>query len=69
MYDKMNEYIESIFNIFKIIKEKARLNNDKKMQMISLMIYNYVRKMLKEHKLEIETTHEIESINLIPFFE
>lgn len=68
-YDKMNEYVESIFNIFKIIKIKAQKNDDKKMKMISLMIYKYVINMAKEHEIKLANTPEIDSINLIPFFE
>lgn len=68
-YDKINEYVESIFNIFKIIKTKAQKNDDKKMKMISLMIYKYVINMAKEHEIKLANTPEIDSINLIPFFE
>jgi len=68
-YDKINEYVESIFNIFKIVKTKAQQNDDKKMKMISLLIYKYAIKMAKDHNVKIKNTPEIDSINLIPFFE
>ena len=68
-YDKINEYVESIFNIFKIVKAKAQQNDDKKMKMISLLIYKYAIKMAKDNNVKIKNTLEIDSINLIPFFE
>jgi hypothetical protein len=68
-YDKINEYVESIFNIFKIVKAKAQQNDDKKMKMISLLIYKYAIKMAKDHNVKIKNTLEIDSIDLIPLFE
>lgn len=69
VYDKMNDYIETIFTIFKKFNLKATNQNDKKMKMIALMIYNYVLKLSKDNKLELKNIVESETINLIPFFE
>lgn len=68
-YDKMNDYIESMFNVFNLVNKKAEKQQDKRMKMISLVIYNYVRFMAKEYDVDLKTIIEPESINLIPVFE
>ena len=68
-YDKMNDYIESMFNVFNLVNKKAEKQQDKRMKMISLVIYNYVRFMAKEYDVDLKTVVEPESINLIPVFE
>ena len=69
VYDKMNEYIESIFTVFRMVNSKADYQNDKKMKIISLVIYNYVLKMSKDFNVDLKSISQKESINLIPFFE
>lgn len=69
VYDKMNDYIESIFTVFKTVNQKAEQKNDKKMKYIALLIYNYVLKTSKDIGVDLKTIKEAESINLIPFFE
>ena len=69
-FDKMPEFIESIFNVFKMVTKKADTQRDKRLKMISLVIFNYVRKMAKDYNVNLkELTEEEESINLIPVFE
>ncbi len=68
-YDKMNDYIESIFNVFHLVNNKAEKQQDKRLKMISLVIYNYVRNMAKEYNIDLKTIVQPESINLIPIFE
>lgn len=68
-YDKMNDYIESLFTIFIMVNKKAQQKKDKKMKFIALMIYNYVLKTSKDNGIDLKTLKESESINLIPFFE
>jgi len=68
-YDKMNDYIETIFTVFKMVHKKAEQQKDKKMKYISLMIYNYVLKTSKDNGIFLNTLKETEVINLIPFFE
>jgi len=65
----MNEYIESIFTVFKMVNEKSDYQKDKKMKIISMVIYNYVLKMSKDYNLDLKSISQKESINLIPFFE
>jgi hypothetical protein len=68
-YDKMSDYIGSIFNVFQLVNRKAENQQDKRMKMIALMIYNYVRKMAKDNEIDLKTISEPDTINLIPIFE
>jgi DNA phosphorothioation-dependent restriction protein DptG len=69
VYDKMKEYIETIFIVFKTVNTKANYKKDKKMKMIALMIFNYVLKLAKDNNIDLNQFTEEENINLIPFFE
>jgi hypothetical protein len=68
-YDKMQDYIESVFNVFQMVNRKAERQQDKRLKMIGLTIYNYVRYMSKEYEVDLKEIVEPESINLIPIFE
>ena len=68
VYDKMPDYIESLYNVFQSVKSKTK-SNDQRLQMISLIIFNYVRQLAKEYGIDLKTFVEPESINLIPVFE
>ena len=68
-YDKMDEYIRSVFNVFQMVNRKAEQQQDKRFKMIGLTIYNYVRYMSKEYNIELKDIVEPDSINLIPIFE
>jgi hypothetical protein len=68
-YDKMDDYITSIFNVFQMVNRKAEEQKDKRLKMIGLTIYNYVRYMAKEYDVDLKDIREPEKINLIPVFE
>lgn len=68
-YDNMNEYVSSVFNVFQMVNRKADQQQDKKLKMIGLIIYNYSRYMAKEYNVNLKDLVEPESINLIPIFE
>lgn len=68
-YDKMSEYISSVFNVFRMINKKAEKQRDKRLQMISLVVYNYVRQLANEHKVNLVNVVETHELNLIPIFE
>jgi len=68
-YDKMPEFIESVFNVFQLVNGKATKQNDKRFKLIALSIYNYVRNLAKEHNTTLNNIKETDSINLIPIFE
>jgi hypothetical protein len=69
VYDKMNDFIESIFTVFKMVNIDANSKKNKKMMAISLIIYNYVLKLSKTYNVDLKNIPQKESINLIPFFE
>ena len=68
-YDKMEDYILSVFNVFQLVNRKAEQQQDRKMKMIALVIFNYVRYMAKENNVDLNSVKEQHSINLIPIFE
>lgn len=68
-YDKMNDYIESIFNVFKMVSETASEKKDRRFQIISLVIFNYVRKMAKDFNIDLNKVVKQKPINLMPIFE
>lgn len=69
VYDKMPDYIASIYNVFQLINYKAEKQSDKRMKMVSLMVFNYVRKLAKDYNINLRELVEPEAINLIPVFE
>jgi len=69
IYDKMTDYIASIYSVFQLINNKAEAQSDKRMKMISLVVFNYVRKLAKDHNVNLRELAEPETINLIPVFE
>lgn len=68
-YDKMNDYISSVFNVFKMVNRKAEQQNDKRLKIICLVIYNYARYMANEYEIDLKSISEENHINLIPIFE
>jgi len=69
VYDKMNDYITTIFHVFNSINGKADLNRDKRLKCITFLILGYVTNLAKEYKVDLLQIQETESINMIPFFE
>ena len=68
-YDKMSDYVASLFSVFKLVNKKGVDQKDKRLQMIALTIYNYTRYMANENNVDLSTLTEPEMINLIPIFE
>lgn len=68
-YDKMSDYVVSLFSVFKLVNKKGVDQKDKRLQMIALTIYNYTRYMANENNVDLSTLSEPEMINLIPIFE
>ena len=68
-YDKMPDYIKSVFHVFTIVNGKLQKQNDNRLKMISLIIYNYVRYMAKEFNVDLKDLQTTETPNLIPIFE
>ena len=68
-YDKMKEYIESVFTVFTMVNKKGEQQTSKKLKLIALLIYNYVLKLSKDYSIDLKNVKEPEVINLIPIFE
>jgi hypothetical protein len=68
-YDRMPDFVESVFNVFQLTNRKAEKQGDKRLKMIALTIYNYVRKLAKDNTVDLSVFVEPRSINLIPIFE
>ena len=79
----MNEYVETIFHVYVMVfkmTQKANTNNAK-LKSISIIIYNYVRKLAKDNCVDLLQIDLInpnitpaerspqKDINLVPFFE
>ncbi len=69
IYDRMPDYIASIYNVFQLINSKAERQSDKRMKMVALMVFNYVRKLAKDYDINLRDMVEPAAINLIPVFE
>ena len=75
VYDKMNEYIETIFQVYiKVVKMTNNSKNKRdydKLKCISMLIYKYVIKLAKDNEFNITKDNENSNtnINLVPFFE
>jgi hypothetical protein len=69
VYDRMSDYIESLFNVFQLVNKKAESQGDRRLKMICLVIFNYIRKMAKDFDVDLSNIAQPESINLIPVFE
>jgi hypothetical protein len=68
-YEKMDEYIEAIFDIFKTINKTAKKKSDTKLGLISLVIYNYTKKLAEINKINLNYDKDVDKINLVPVFE
>ena len=83
-YDRMNEYIDTIFKVYIMVVQMTPENNNKnpnknndKLKCIALVIYNYLIKLVKDTKYDLaklkstSTDNECDktNINLVPFFE
>jgi hypothetical protein len=68
-YDKMPDFIETIFNVFNNVNYQATTKNDTRLKFIALLIMNYLNKMAKENEVDLKQLPEPTHINLIPFFE
>ena len=68
-YDKMNDFIETIYHVFNNVNTKADFKKDKRQKYIAVLILGYVSKLAKLHNIDLKQVQNISSINLIPFFE
>ena len=67
-YDKMEDFIKTIYNVFSSVNVKADTKREKRLKYIAVLILGYVTKLAKEHAVNLKEIEEPDSINLIPFF-
>ena len=72
VYDKMNEYIEVLIHVFKMVKRMS-VEKNSKFKYIAMLIYNYTIRLAKDNNVDLTklnvTIDDKSPINLIPFFE
>ena len=68
-YDKMNDFIETIYNVFIVVNNKANFYKDKRQKCIAVLILGYVTKLARVNNIDLKEIKKQETINLIPFFE
>jgi hypothetical protein len=68
-YERMDDYVASLFSVFRMVHKKAEEQKDKRLQMIALTIYNYTRFMATKQNIDLSTLTQPEVINLVPIFE
>lgn len=69
VYDKMPDFIESVFTVFKHVQKLAANQKDEKLKFISLIIFNYVKMQSKLYNVDLKNIEQPDCINLIPIFE
>jgi hypothetical protein len=69
-FDKMEEFIKTLYDIFNIANEKSRVTGDIKWAAIAQLIYTYTYKKAYENFIDLrKLSHTTTHINLVPFFE
>lgn len=74
-YDKMNEYIETIFQVYIMVVKMTNNSKNKreyeKLKCISMLIYKYVINLAKDNEYNITNRNENinANVNLVPLFE
>jgi hypothetical protein len=73
VFDKIEEYIETIFNIFHLLNMKAKNQNQKDNKIIGILtlIKNYLLKLSVDHNIDLSKFDysKIQVINFVPFFD
>jgi len=75
-YDRMNEYIDTIFHVYIMVVKMTRdsTNKNSKLKYIAMVIYKYLIKLAKDNEFDLSKltsvpNNETININLVPFFE
>jgi len=69
LFDRIPDYVESVYNVFQMVNVKAEKQKDKRFKFIALVIFNYVKKMACDNNIDLKEIKLQDSINLIPIFE
>jgi hypothetical protein len=67
--EKMQDYVTSLFSVFKLVYNKSEVQRDNRLQMIALTIYNYTRYIATENNIDLSSLTNSLKINLEPIFE
>jgi hypothetical protein len=69
-YDKMADFIESIYHVALMVNRKAVSQQDSRLRYIALTIWNYLQALAVEHGVDVKALlADPTQINLIPIFE
>jgi len=68
-YEHIKEYITTIFGVFNNIHMRSREKNDKRLQMISLLIFNYLNYLAKQNNVDLKTLDAKHEIHMKVFFD
>ena len=68
-YDKMPDFVESVYNLFQTINRVANETIDRRFSSIALLIHLYIKKIALDNNIDVSGFKEPKSINLIPIFE
>jgi hypothetical protein len=69
-FDKMEEFIRTLYDVFNVTNEKSRVTKDIKWSAIAQLIYNYMYQKSHENYIDIrKLSHTTTHINMVPFFE
>lgn len=70
-YDKILEYMNSLIDVFYMIRNKSLAKKDRRMHLISIMIYNYIQQLIKDNDVkEVKLNNNNNNkVDLTPIFE
>ena len=68
-FDKIKEYVQTIFNVFHIVNNQSDQKGDRKSKYIALIIYNYMVKTAKDNEIDLRELNVQPTIDLSVFFE
>ena len=69
LFNTFIKYVISVKSICNMLFQKSKTTNDKKLQFISIMIFNYLTSVLKQQGLDYSTIEMSDNINIVPLLE
>ena len=68
-FDRIEEYVEALFNVFYVVNNKSDKNGDRKSKYIALIIYNYMVKIAKDNSIDLRELKVNNSVDLSVIFD
>ena len=65
----LTQFIETIYNVYLNVFQNAKTTNNRKLQSIAMIIYNYLMKLFIDHNVSMHDMKITDEINMIPFFQ